>query len=53
MRQTGICDNTALVLQEKDDPSKKNFFTEIVASISEACFSKNGRYLLNHNKKHK
>lgn len=45
MRQTGICDNTALVLQEKDDPSKKNFFTEIVASISEACFSKNGRYI--------
>ncbi|KRX11177.1 WD40-repeat-containing domain [Pseudocohnilembus persalinus] len=45
MRQSGICDNTAITLSEKEDPSKKNFFTEIVASISDATFSKNGRYI--------
>lgn len=45
MRKSGICDQTALTLAEKEDPSKKNFFTEIVASISDACFSKNGRYI--------
>jgi serine/threonine-protein phosphatase 2A regulatory subunit B len=45
MRVSGICDNTAITFAEKEDPSKKNFFTEIVASISEACFAKNGRYV--------
>lgn len=45
MRKSGICDQTALTLAEKEDPSKKNFFTEIVASISDATFSKNGRYI--------
>ncbi len=45
MRKSGVCDNTAITFVEKEDPSKKNFFTEIVASISEASFSKNGRYI--------
>jgi len=45
MRKSGICDQTALTLAEKEDPAKKNFFTEIVASISDASFSKNGRYI--------
>jgi len=43
MRVSGICDNTAVTLVENEDPATKNFFTEIVASISEACFSKDGR----------
>lgn len=34
-----------MTLAEKEDPSKKNFFTEIVASISDATFSANGRYI--------
>ncbi len=46
MRKSGICDNTALTFAEKEDPSKKNFFTEIVASISDASFTKNGNYIL-------
>ncbi|EGR33792.1 protein phosphatase 2a regulatory b subunit, putative [Ichthyophthirius multifiliis] len=45
MRKSGVCDNTAQTYYEKEDPSKKNFFTEIVASISDATFSKNGRYI--------
>ena len=45
MRQSGICDNTALTFAEKEDPSKRNFFTEIVSSISDATFSKDGRYI--------
>lgn len=45
MRKSGICDNTAVTLLEKEDNSKKNFFTEIVASISDTCFSNNGRYI--------
>jgi len=45
MRKSGVCDSTAITLAEKEDPAKKNFFTEIVASISDACFSKNGRYI--------
>lgn len=45
MRKSGICDNTAITMAEPEDPAKKNFFTEIVTSISDACFSKNGRYV--------
>lgn len=45
MRKSGICDNTAITFAEKEDPSKKNFFTEIVASISDATFSRNGKYI--------
>ncbi|CAD8098954.1 unnamed protein product [Paramecium primaurelia] len=45
MRKSGICDNTAITMAEPEDPAKKNFFTEIVTSISDACFSRNGKYI--------
>lgn len=45
MRKSGICDNTAQTIAEPEDPAKKNFFTEIVTSISDACFSRNGKYI--------
>ena len=45
MRQSGICDNIAITFKEKEKNIKKNFFTEIVSSISDATFSKNGRYI--------
>jgi serine/threonine-protein phosphatase 2A regulatory subunit B len=32
-------------MAEPEDPAKKNFFTEIVTSISDACFSRNGKYI--------
>ena len=45
LRKSSICDNNAVVLFESEDPSKKNFFTEIVSSISDATFSRNGKYI--------
>ena len=45
MRKSGICDNTAITLIEKDENVKKNFFTEIVGSISDCCYSGNGKYI--------
>lgn len=39
MRKTGVCDSTALTLLEKDENQKKNFFTEIVASISDCSWT--------------
>ena len=45
LRKNSVCDTNAMVLFETEDPSKKNFFTEIVSSISDATFSKNGRYI--------
>ena len=45
MRKSGVCDNQAITLQEKEDPASKNFFSEIVQSISDATFSANGRYI--------
>ena len=45
MRKSSICDKTAIQFEEKEDLSKKNFFTEIVASISDACFAKNGKHI--------
>ena len=45
MRQSGICDNIVITFKEKEKNIKKNFFTEIVSSISDATFSKNGRYI--------
>ena len=35
-----------VVFEEPEDPSSRSFFTEIVASISDVKFSRNGRYVL-------
>ena len=35
-----------IVFEEPEDPASKSFFTEIVASISDVKFSRNGRYVL-------
>lgn len=45
LRKSSICDDTAVVFEEKEASANKNFFTEIVASISDITFSKNGRYI--------
>ena len=45
MRRSGICDKNGIVLAENLDSSSKNFFTDLVSSISDACFSKNGNYV--------
>ena len=36
MRKSGICDTAGLILAETLDSSQKNFFTDIVSSISDA-----------------
>ncbi|KAK9926864.1 hypothetical protein M0R45_024073 [Rubus argutus] len=46
MRQSALCDNSARILQDGDSNALKSFFTEIIASISDIKFSKDGRYIL-------
>jgi hypothetical protein len=45
MRQSALCDTQAKVFEEREDPSAKNFFSEIISSISDVKFSHSGRYL--------
>ena len=47
MRSSALCDRSARMFEEADeDPSNKNFFSEILASISDIRFSSDGRYIL-------
>lgn len=34
------------VYEEEEDPSNKSFFSEIISSVSDVKFSKDGRYIL-------
>lgn len=45
MRQSALCDTQAKIFEEKEDPTTKNFFSEIISSISDVKFSHSGRYL--------
>mmetsp|Transcript_52400 Transcript_52400/g.60192 ORF Transcript_52400/g.60192 Transcript_52400/m.60192 type:complete len:433 (+) Transcript_52400:77-1375(+) len=45
LRKSTLCDNTAQVLEVKENPSNKNFFTDIIVSICDATFSRNGKYV--------
>ncbi|PON59670.1 Protein phosphatase 2A regulatory subunit PR [Trema orientale] len=46
MRQSALCDHSAIILKDGDSRGSKSFFTEIIASISDMKFSKDGRYIL-------
>eukprot|EP01132_Coremiostelium_polycephalum_P003338 gene3338-4184_t len=46
LRSSALCDNHAKVFEETDDPSTKSFFSEIISSISDIKFSRDGRYIL-------
>ncbi|EXC26105.1 Serine/threonine protein phosphatase 2A 55 kDa regulatory subunit B beta isoform [Morus notabilis] len=46
MRRSALCDHSAIILQDGDSRGLKSFFTEIIASISDVKFSKDGRYIL-------
>eukprot|EP00741_Cyanophora_paradoxa_P002162 tig00000553_g2097.t1 len=46
MRQAALCDQHAKVFEEEEDPGSKSFFSEIIASISDVKFSRDGRYIL-------
>ena len=45
-RQNALCDQHAKYFEEPEDPSTKSFFSEIISSISDAQFSRDGRYIL-------
>ena len=45
LRKRGVYDNSALSFIEKSDDSQKNFFTDIVNSISDAIFSHDGNFI--------
>jgi len=46
MRSAALCDSHAKVFEEVEDPANKSFFSEIISSISDIKFSKDGRYIL-------
>ncbi|OLY82188.1 Protein phosphatase PP2A regulatory subunit B [Smittium mucronatum] len=46
MRDSSLCDNYSKIFEEPEDPSTKNFFSEIISSVSDAKFSSDGRYIL-------
>ncbi|KAJ1559349.1 protein phosphatase 2A regulatory subunit cdc55 [Nowakowskiella sp. JEL0078] len=46
MRMNALCDQHAKLFEEEDDPQNKSFFSEIISSISDLKFSRDGRYVL-------
>ncbi|XP_057525786.1 serine/threonine protein phosphatase 2A 55 kDa regulatory subunit B beta isoform-like isoform X2 [Amaranthus tricolor] len=46
LRQSALCDSHAKLFEEQEVPGSKSFFTEIIASISDIKFAKDGRYIL-------
>jgi len=45
MRQKSNFDSGGVTIEDKESTAQKNFFTDIVASISDICYSSNGRYI--------
>ncbi|CAL9009835.1 unnamed protein product [Prunus brigantina] len=46
LRQSALCDSHAKLFEEQEAPGARSFFTEIIASISDIKFGKDGRYIL-------
>ncbi|KAL0799728.1 hypothetical protein Bca101_054903 [Brassica carinata] len=46
MRQSALCDSYTKLFEEPEAPGSRSFFTEIIASISDIKFSRDGRYIL-------
>jgi len=46
MRAAALCDSQAKIFEEAEDPSSKSFFSEIISSISDIKFSRDGRFIL-------
>mmetsp|Transcript_38794 Transcript_38794/g.91624 ORF Transcript_38794/g.91624 Transcript_38794/m.91624 type:complete len:469 (+) Transcript_38794:203-1609(+) len=45
-RSQALCDNHAKLFEEEEDPSRRSFFSEIISSINDVKFSKDGRHIL-------
>ncbi|KAJ6696233.1 SERINE/THREONINE-PROTEIN PHOSPHATASE 2A 55 KDA REGULATORY SUBUNIT B [Salix koriyanagi] len=46
LRQSALCDSHAKLFEEPDAPGSRSFFTEIIASISDIKFARDGRHIL-------
>ncbi|KAL1829264.1 hypothetical protein DCAR_0208600 [Daucus carota subsp. sativus] len=46
LRQSALCDTHCKLFEEPEAPGTRSFFTEIIASISDIKFGKEGRYIL-------
>jgi len=46
MRDSALCDRHAKCFEEEEDPTNRSFFSEIISSISDVKFSRDGRYIL-------
>ncbi|MQL72362.1 hypothetical protein Taro_004705 [Colocasia esculenta] len=46
LRQSALCDNHSQLFEEHEAPGSRSFFTEIIASISDIKFGKDGRHIL-------
>ncbi|XP_016749685.1 serine/threonine protein phosphatase 2A 55 kDa regulatory subunit B beta isoform isoform X2 [Gossypium hirsutum] len=46
LRQSALCDSHAKLFEEPEAPGSRSFFTEIIASISDIKFARDGRYIL-------
>ncbi|MED6193054.1 Serine/threonine protein phosphatase 2A 55 kDa regulatory subunit B beta isoform [Stylosanthes scabra] len=46
LRQSALCDSHTKLFEEQEAPGSRSFFTEIIASISDIKFGKDGRYIL-------
>lgn len=46
MRQSALCDHSAIILHDGEPRGMKTFFTEIIASISDIKFATDGRHIL-------
>ncbi|KAK9865041.1 hypothetical protein WJX84_007852 [Apatococcus fuscideae] len=46
MRQAALCDRHLKAFEEPESQAARNFFSEIISSISDVRFSRDGRYML-------
>ncbi|URD97096.1 serine threonine protein phosphatase 2A 55 kDa regulatory subunit [Musa troglodytarum] len=46
LRQSALCDKHSKMFEEREAPGSRSFFTEIIASISDIRFAKDGRHIL-------
>jgi serine/threonine-protein phosphatase 2A regulatory subunit B len=46
MRSNALCNAHCKLFDEQEPPGTRSFFSEIIASISDVKFSRNGRYIL-------
>ncbi|CAA6671653.1 unnamed protein product [Spirodela intermedia] len=46
LRQSALCDNHSQLFEEHEVAGSRSFFTEIIASVSDIKFSRDGRHIL-------